>query len=118
MRLRFDWAIATTLPTVIVTTATAHSSTLQSGCAALRATVSTRISAANAAAFEPVAMRAVTEVGAPSYTSGAHMWNGTDEILKPKPTRSRPTPIVTSVSRGRAAAAAAMRSKLVEPVAP
>ena len=110
--------MAMTLPAVMLTTAIAHNSTLQSGCAALSATVSTRISAANAAAFEPVAMSAVTDVGAPSYTSGAHMWNGTDEILNPKPTSSRPRPIVISVSRGRVAAAAAIRSKLVEPVAP
>ena len=66
MRLRFDWAMAITLPAVIVTAATAHSSTLQSGCAARRATVSTRISAAKAAALLPVAISAVTEVGAPS----------------------------------------------------
>ncbi len=46
--------------------ATAHSSTLQSGCAARSATVSTRISAAKAAALLPVAISAVTEVGAPS----------------------------------------------------
>ena len=30
-------------------------------------------------------MNAVTGVGAPSYTSGAQLWKGTAEILKPKP---------------------------------
>ena len=30
-------------------------------------------------------MKAVTGVGAPSYTSGAQLWKGTAEILKPKP---------------------------------
>ncbi len=74
--------------------------------------------AANAAALEPVAMKAVTEVGAPSYTSGAHMWNGTEEILKPKPTSIMPRPTSTIGSAFRVAAAAAMRSRLVEPVAP
>ena len=31
-------------------------------------------------------------VGAPSYTSGAHMWNGTAAILKPIPATTRITP--------------------------
>src|SRR4030067_909521 len=39
---------------------------------------------AKPAAFGPTDMKAVIEVGAPSYTSGAHMWNGTAAILKPK----------------------------------
>ncbi len=39
----------------------------------------TRAKAANAAAFTPVDMKAVTIVGAPSYASGVHMWNGTAE---------------------------------------
>ena len=33
--------------------------------------------------FEPVARNVETGVDAPSYTSGAHMWNGTAEILNP-----------------------------------
>ena len=41
----------------------------------------------------------VTEVGAPWYTSAAHMWNGTEEILNPKPTSRRPKPITRSGSR-------------------
>ena len=36
-----------------------------------------------AAVLTPAAMNAVTGVGAPSYASGAHMWNGTAAILKP-----------------------------------
>jgi hypothetical protein len=46
------------------------------------------------------------------------MWKGTEEILKPKPTRSSPRPSRNSGSRGSAATAAAMRSKFVDPVAP
>ena len=34
-------------------------------------------------------MKAVTGVGAPSYTSGAQLWKGTAEILKPKPVTTR-----------------------------
>jgi len=40
-----------------------------------------RSSMAKPAAFEPTARNAVTGMGAPVYTSGAHMWNGTEAIL-------------------------------------
>ena len=49
------------------------------------------MNAANAATFTPVDMNPVTMAGAPSYASGVHMWNGTAEILKAKPTSSSPT---------------------------
>src|SRR5690606_7021050 len=51
----------------------------------------TRMNAANAAALTPVDMNPVTTVGAPSYASGVHMWNGTAEILNANPTSSRPS---------------------------
>ena len=41
------------------------------------ARASTTASAANVAVFEAVDMNAVKAVGAPWYTSGVHMWNGT-----------------------------------------
>jgi hypothetical protein len=65
MRLRFDCEIATTLPSVMVRTAIPQASGPQSGCAPRRAPRSRRISAAKPAAFEPVAISAVTLVGAP-----------------------------------------------------
>ncbi len=37
-------------------------------------------------------MNAVTGVGAPWYTSGVHMWNGTAATLKPSPTSSSAMP--------------------------
>ena len=37
-------------------------------------------------------MKPVTTVGAPSYASGDHMWNGTAAILNAKPMISRPMP--------------------------
>ena len=40
-----------------------------------------RIATANPAAFGPTLKKAVKGVGAPSYTSGHHMWNGTLAIL-------------------------------------
>ena len=48
--------------------------------------LATRIKAANAPAFAPADMKAVTEVGAPSYTSGVQEWNGTMAALNPRPT--------------------------------
>ena len=43
------------------------------------------------------------------------MWNGTDEILKPKPTSRSASPIVSSESRP---VEAPIRSRFVVPVAP
>ena len=70
----------------------------------------TRRNAANAAAFTVAAMYAVIGVGAPSYTSGAHMWNGTAATLNPKPTSSSAMPTSSSGLRSQAAASA-MRSR-------
>src|SRR5436853_2250569 len=50
-----------------------------------------RSSIANDAAFDPTDRNAVMGVGAPSYTSGAHMWNGTAAILNPTPATTRIT---------------------------
>src|SRR5574337_559438 len=75
--------------------------------------------AANAAAFGPTDMYAVIEVGAPSYTSGAHWWNGTAATLK-----NRPAPTVTSESSTRISVldlcmySLAMSTRLVEPARP
>src|SRR5580698_10080444 len=51
-----------------------------------------RANTANTAAFVATLMNAVTGKGAPSYTSGAHVWNGTKLILNAKPTKNRPAP--------------------------
>ena len=44
------------------------------------------------ATFVADAMNAVTGVGAPWYTSGVHMWNGTAATLKPRPTSEQREP--------------------------
>src|SRR6516164_3005781 len=75
----------------------------------------TRTNAANAAAFTPVDMNAVTIVGAPSYASGAHMWNGTAEILKQRPTASRPTAMIATTGGAEPAMALPITSRRVEP---
>ena len=52
----------------------------------------------NAAILGAVAMNRVTGVGAPSYTSGTHMWKGTAPSLNATPTTTNTSPS-TMVSR-------------------
>src|SRR3990170_5974308 len=75
IRFRSDCAIASTLPTTIVTAARTHMNGAHSHWSGNNATMNRRSSAANAATFVPALMNAVTGVGAPWYTSGVHMWN-------------------------------------------
>src|SRR6476619_4085977 len=91
IRLTLVCTTPTTVPTIIVATATTDITTLQSARNGSNADRNTRVNAANAAAFTPVDMNPVTAGGAPSYASGVHLWNGTADTLKAKPTSSRPT---------------------------
>src|SRR5918999_6172049 len=91
MRFTLLWTTPTTVPTIIVTAAMAASTGTQCAWSGSNACRNTRTNAANAAAFTPVDMKAVTIVGAPSYASGVHMWNGTAETLNANPTTSRAT---------------------------
>src|SRR5919109_2039423 len=86
IRLVFVWASATTFPPVIVTAARIARTALQSTPSGPSAPTSTRRMAAKAAALGPTDMNAVAGVGAPSYASGVHWWNGTTAALKPRPT--------------------------------
>src|SRR5471032_3036333 len=52
----------------------------------------TRSSSAIAATLGAVAKNTVTGVGAPSYTSGVHMWNGTAHTLNANPTSTNTIP--------------------------
>ena len=54
-------------------------------------------------------MKPVMAVGAPSYTSGVHTWNGTAPILNSRPTATRAVPARSSgVNPRRPLRAAAM----------
>src|SRR5687768_10186061 len=103
MRLMLVCTTPTTVPTIMVIAATTASIGIHCVCSESSGYRNTRTKAANAAALTPVDMNAVTIVGAPSYASGVHMWKGTAEILKKKPTASRP--IVRNVSVDGAPAA-------------
>ena len=61
-------------------------------CADGSARPSTSTIAANADVLLAVAINPEMGVGAPWYTSGVHMWNGTAETLKKNPTSSSAVP--------------------------
>ena len=77
-----------------------------------------RSSIANDAAFEPTDRKPVIGVGAPSYTSGAHMWNGTAAILKPMPATTRMTASISRGSDSCPASAVAIARRFVVPDRP
>ena len=52
------------------------------------------IKTVSAAIFGTIVKNKVTVVGEPSYTSGAHIWKGTAEILNAKPTNIKTMPKV------------------------
>src|SRR5690606_16106141 len=86
---------ASRLPSDIVSTAMAASRPVQYGAASAGHTMAnTRTSSAKLAALLAVLTKAVTEGGAPSYTYGDQKWNGTAEILKPKPTSMNSSAII------------------------
>ena len=88
MRLRLRCGRASTFPTTIVRMARMIMTWPQSDQAEPAAMMNSLAKPRKAAALTAVAMKAVTGVGAPSYTSGAQLWNGTAETLKPKPVTS------------------------------
>ena len=118
MRLMLCCASARTLPTVIVATASTQSSIDQSACRPPKPRRKTRVKAANPALFTATAMSAVTDVGAPSYTSGVHMWNGTAATLKPNATSSMATPARSRWRSITPPSLSAITSMRVAPVAP
>ena len=116
IRFRSRWASAPRFPQaseIAASTATAivHTS-LWSG----NAVTSTRSMTTSAAVFVAADMNAVTEVGAPWYTSGVHMWNGAAETLNASPARIIASPAKRNASLDGSAAAIA--GKLSSPVAP
>src|ERR1700680_4628370 len=106
---------AATLPTVIVTIDSASNNNRQS--ALIDGSPSRKIlsSIANEAAVDPTDKNAVIGVGAPSYTSGAHMWNGTAAILNPTPAATRMTARTSRESPSWPAKPGAITRRVVVP---
>src|SRR5512142_162402 len=115
----FVCAMATTLPTIIVSVETTARMGVMSPAMAGNASANTRSSAANPAIFAPAAMNAVTADGAPWYTSGVHIWNGTAATLNPSPTMMSAAPTVSNNTLVLPAVAAdTILLSAVVPVAP
>src|SRR3954471_22272656 len=96
MRLRFFWARPIALPAIIDAIATPKIAGYHCQASVWKPSSHTRMKEANAAAFTVAAMNAVIADDDPSYTSGAHMWNGTAAILKPKPITSIARPTIST----------------------
>src|SRR3990172_5072650 len=63
-----------------------------------KAVTRTRSITTIAAVLVAADMKAVTEVGAPWYTSGVHMWNGAAETLNASPARIIASPAKRNAS--------------------
>src|SRR5271154_776161 len=119
MRFKLFCVSAPKFPMVIEATATAATTISHSGRTGQNAVQNSRSSSAKLAAFDATLIEAVIDVGAPSYTSGAHMWNGTAAILKNNPAETVTSESSTSTSPGgRVANACAMRTRFVDPAIP
>src|SRR3954464_8152639 len=111
-----DWPIAAKEPSAIEAIATntricCHCETMPGNAVSV-----TRVKTASAATFGAEAKKAVTGVGAPSYTSGVHMWNGTAETLKQRPASRKTRPNTRPTLE--TAAAVAMPERETGPVKP
>ena len=80
------------LPISMDAIATAATAPSQTSLAGENAVIITRSRVARAIVFVAVAMNAMTAVGAPSYTSGVHMWNGAAEALNASPVTTSAMP--------------------------
>src|SRR5581483_5052757 len=94
MRTMFVWRSATRFPTVIVRSESANSIGSHTSWRPKKPTKTSVRIATNPPAFDDTDRNAVIGVGAPSYVSGAQVWNGTAEILNAKPTRQNTIPNV------------------------
>src|SRR3982750_3914749 len=101
-RLMFDCVSAAKLPMIMVSSAENQRYGSQRSAMGPNAVTKMRIRIANAAAFGPADMNALTGAGAPWYTSGAQTWNGAAETLNAKPTSISATAVPTSTRFGAA----------------
>src|SRR5215210_2054930 len=120
MRLSELWAIAPTLPITIVAMASAASAGAHVATAPGSASSRKRRITPKAAALVATAMKVVTGVGAPWYTSGVHWWKGATEALNARPVTVSATPMRRRGSATGTAlpTAGATDEKSVAPVAP
>src|SRR5450755_720148 len=77
-----------------------------------------RSSTANTAALGAVDMNPTTGAGAPSYTSGVHMWKGAAATLKARPTNIKAIPAYARTGIMSVRRVSPITAMLVDPVAP
>ena len=92
MRLRLVCAMAARLPTSNEPIASTASICCQSMAKGSKPSTSNRIVMAKAASLGALPIIKVTAVGAPWYTSGIHMWNGTTPSLNARPATTNTNP--------------------------
>src|SRR4051794_7275796 len=118
-RTMFVCRSAMRLPTVMVSAASTHSIGSHTSWRPRKPTNSSCMIATNPAAFDATDRNAVIGVGAPSYVSGAQVWNGTAEILNPNPTSTNTMPSVTMcVSAAGDCMKVPMSASTVDPATP
>ena len=91
-RLILVWPMAAKAPSAIEAMATKTTICCHWAKILGKATIVVRTNMAMPATLGAAAKNAVIGVGAPSYTSGVHMWNGTAETLKQKPANRNTSP--------------------------
>ena len=87
------WPIAANAPSSIEATEMNTAICRHSVAQSPNGSYSTRRVRPMAATLGAAARNAVTGVGAPSYTSGVHMWNGTAASLNARPAAMNTSPI-------------------------
>ena len=90
-------AMAAKLPISIDRIATKTTIWRQSPTSEPSGSTSTRTSSAIAASLGAAAKNAVTGVGAPSYTSGVHIWKGAADTLKASAAETNTMPNTTPI---------------------
>src|ERR1700716_1465325 len=122
IRLMLSCVIATRLPMKREKMAISASGKYQRLEIEGKVAMKTRPMAAKAADLVATDMKVVTIEGAPSYTSGVHMWKGAADALKASPTVRNPMPsnkrTLPPAFEEAAVVKAAIPRRVVLPVAP
>ena len=118
-RIMFVCRSAMTLPAVIDNAASIHSRGWNTSSRPKKPTTTRFIKATKPAALEATARKAVTGVGAPSYVSGAQVWNGNAETLKANPITTNIIPrVIIDVLESPELIELLISSSIVLPVTP
>ena len=113
---KFFWPIAATAPKIIDANDKKIIIICHWSIKLINGTYKNLINTVNAATLGTIAKNKVTDVGEPSYTSGAHIWKGTADILNDRPTRIKTSPKTLPVDEEKIFSEIIL--KFVDPVKP